>query len=161
MKTIKEWSIAYEDHPIEPERVSTDQNIEPSELCASVENPCGSVSNAPISKVAKFIHCDNCGKLFKIQEDVAFHATKSGNNIVFKYCIIQNMQIQWLLINITSSKIQTCASLGCLNEFRRFVILCLALILIPNLMLSRYYMTTLNIYKNGNKYLVFSNIWRS
>lgn len=37
-----------------------------------------SAQSTEATAVAKSIRCDDCGKLFKTQEEVEFHASKSG-----------------------------------------------------------------------------------
>lgn len=95
LETITEWLISHDDDPVEQEKVSMDENAELSDVSASVENP-SSVSDAPVSPAAKSIQCDECGKLFKTQEEVEFHATKSGN-LASKYLILL-IQISSILI---------------------------------------------------------------
>lgn len=97
LETITEWLIFHEYDLVEQIKVSMDDNAEPSDVSASVENP-NSVSDAPASPLAKSIQCDECGKLFKTQEEVEFHATKSGN-LAFKYLILTNTNIKHTDIN--------------------------------------------------------------
>lgn len=78
MAAITEWLITHDDDPIETDTAPV-QNIEPpTASCTSSEDP-ENVNNASVSPVAKSIQCDDCGKLFKTQEEVEFHASKSGN----------------------------------------------------------------------------------
>ncbi|XP_012258418.2 UBX domain-containing protein 1 [Athalia rosae] len=77
-----EWLLAHSDEvenppdiAVENASVSTAPTIEPSqESVASASNQDAS------GATAKSIKCDVCGKLFKSNLEVEFHATKSGHN---------------------------------------------------------------------------------
>lgn len=79
-----EWLLAHEDElentlildssvtkPAEGEKVATETS----------ENV--PVAAAEEGAEAKSLKCDECGRLFKNQLEVEFHAAKSGNKIIF------------------------------------------------------------------------------
>lgn len=75
IQVVTEWLLSHEEEVVDeaPNSAPSQQTIEteqdiPSEATGSQEEP----------QAAKSIKCDDCGKLFKNQTEVEFHAAKSG-----------------------------------------------------------------------------------
>lgn len=73
IQTAIDWLVSHEDEPDTSQRGADQPQGEPQEVEKTEENP------AIEGEIAKSIKCDDCGKLFKSQDEVEFHATKSGH----------------------------------------------------------------------------------
>lgn len=84
LEIITEWLISNEDEPLETDpEVPTQPDLEaPASSCTSQDIP----KDSECLPIAKSIQCDDCGKLFKSQEEVEFHASKSGNISFIPHC---------------------------------------------------------------------------
>lgn len=77
-----EWLLAHSDEaePL-PEPAADNSAVSPPPVNASAQESSASTSNQdPSGAAAKSIKCDVCGKLFKTNLEVEFHATKSGHD---------------------------------------------------------------------------------
>ncbi|CAG9826800.1 unnamed protein product [Diabrotica balteata] len=84
LQQVMEWLLSHEEDEAMP--VIADPPKAPeaaSEIASENDNNTQSNSDTAVSEegeaVAKSIKCDECGKLFKTNEEVEFHATKSGH----------------------------------------------------------------------------------
>uniref|UniRef100_A0A2M4AL81 Putative ubiquitin regulatory protein n=1 Tax=Anopheles triannulatus TaxID=58253 RepID=A0A2M4AL81_9DIPT len=80
-----EWLLAHADEPLPPATtVSTAADgTSPSETASSTPAADGETADgdgASAEAVAKSLKCDECGKLFKSQEEVEFHAAKTQHS---------------------------------------------------------------------------------
>lgn len=72
-----EWLLAHVDDDVPPAAAATTPASEGSTEVKSDESPSGEGSAAGAE--AKSIKCEDCGRLFKTNLEVEFHATKSGH----------------------------------------------------------------------------------
>lgn len=85
---VTEWLLTHEEEDIsapQPEKIETTGNPEPSDT-QTTEDLASSATSSQEPQTAKSIQCDDCGKLFKNQTEVEFHAAKTGNvtlNLMF------------------------------------------------------------------------------
>lgn len=86
LEAITEWLVSQEDDPVD----TTQQLPDNSEVCKDMATSSGNSNNitTELNPTAKSIQCDDCGKLFKTQEEVEFHASKSGIIIVLMKLVI-------------------------------------------------------------------------
>lgn len=78
-----DWMLSHED---ELDAALASQIQEPNPLATELNttNPSEIVTaESSVAPVAKSIRCDDCGKLFKTNEEVEFHASKSGKYLYF------------------------------------------------------------------------------
>lgn len=81
VQTVMDWMLSHEDELDNPPSLPP-QLVEPNPV-ASVPEPSSTNTDDIITPetstpVAKSIQCDDCGKLFNTNEEVEFHASKSG-----------------------------------------------------------------------------------
>uniref|UniRef100_A0A6P7F693 UBX domain-containing protein 1-B n=1 Tax=Diabrotica virgifera virgifera TaxID=50390 RepID=A0A6P7F693_DIAVI len=84
LEQVMEWLLSHEEDEAMPVTTNPPKAPEAASEVAS-ENDNNTQSNADtavseeVEAVAKSIKCDECGKLFKTNEEVEFHASKSGH----------------------------------------------------------------------------------
>lgn len=78
-----DWLLSHGDQlndlPDEEPAGAKDQQVPEETTTTSGEN-----EKAEEPQMVKSIKCEDCGKLFKTQEEVEFHATKSGSSFVIQ-----------------------------------------------------------------------------
>lgn len=81
IQVVTEWLLSHEEEEEasapQPERQEAAGNPEPSEAQTN-EDLASSATGSQEPQTARSIKCDDCGKLFKNQTEVEFHAAKSG-----------------------------------------------------------------------------------
>lgn len=77
VQTAMDWLLSHEEE-IGPSdsTVATEEQQDTNVSVSTEENTSEAVPEA--AAIAKSIQCDDCGKLFKTNEEVEFHASKSG-----------------------------------------------------------------------------------
>lgn len=72
-----DWLLSHEEELGTPEPTPAIEEQQSTNVSVSTdENVTETVPDA--APIAKSIQCDDCGKLFKTNEEVEFHASKSG-----------------------------------------------------------------------------------
>ncbi|KAL1501429.1 hypothetical protein ABEB36_006749 [Hypothenemus hampei] len=75
VQTVMDWILSHEEDldnveaPVQSNTIAEPSSTNSSEI----------VSDESSTPIAKSIKCDDCGKLFKTNEEVEFHASKSGH----------------------------------------------------------------------------------
>lgn len=69
-----EWLLAHADDPLPTPQDST------SEENAPMDEPPASSAESSTEEQPKSLKCEDCGKLFRTQVEVEFHAAKSGHS---------------------------------------------------------------------------------
>ncbi|KAJ8913618.1 hypothetical protein NQ315_013440 [Exocentrus adspersus] len=77
VQTATEWLLSNEDVVAAETIPASEEQQDSNTNTASEENM--EESTPEVVPVAKSIQCDDCGKLFKTNEEVEFHASKSGH----------------------------------------------------------------------------------
>ncbi|KAG5866223.1 hypothetical protein JTB14_033439 [Gonioctena quinquepunctata] len=81
VQAAMDWLLSHEEELGAPETIAPSESEVPSEQIPSLSDQESAVPEGPGKPTpeAKSIKCDDCGKLFKTNEEVEFHAAKSGH----------------------------------------------------------------------------------
>lgn len=85
VQTLIDWMLAHEEELDTPSEAPQEPNPLATETASTTvsgdvcESETSQTEENSVPLVAKSIKCDDCGKLFKTNEEVEFHASKSGH----------------------------------------------------------------------------------